>query len=68
MKSPNTLLIATVTAAVLVAGCGQTGPLYMPQPPARPAAQTPAPATPAPAATTPAPAQSNDLPTPVPVQ
>ncbi|MFC4933336.1 LPS translocon maturation chaperone LptM [Massilia sp. GCM10023247] len=59
MKSPNALLLAVVLAATALAGCGQTGPLYMPKPPAKPAAQTPAPATPAPAATppTPAPAQ-----------
>ncbi|MGX4644106.1 LPS translocon maturation chaperone LptM [Massilia sp. SYSU DXS3249] len=39
MKSPNALLFVAVLAASALAGCGQTGPLYMPKPPARPAAQ-----------------------------
>ncbi|QOY94947.1 lipoprotein [Massilia sp. UMI-21] len=36
--------------AVFLAGCGQTGPLYMPTPPAKPApaADTPRPAPPVP--------------------
>jgi predicted small lipoprotein YifL len=38
VKSSLALFIG---AAALLAGCGQTGPLYMPKPPARPA---PAPA------------------------
>jgi predicted small lipoprotein YifL len=62
VKSPNALLPAIVVAtalATLLAGCGQTGPLYMPTPPAKPAAQTPAPATPAkPVTPTPVPAST----------
>jgi predicted small lipoprotein YifL len=30
-------LALVIGAAALLAGCGQTGPLYMPKPPARPA-------------------------------
>ena len=49
----NTGIAAVVLT--LLAGCGQTGPLYMPKPPAKPAAP-PAPHTPsatAPAAQSP---------------
>jgi len=37
VKSP----FALMASLVLLSGCGQTGPLYMPHPPARPAASTP---------------------------
>ncbi|MEW6760403.1 MAG: lipoprotein [Pseudomonadota bacterium] len=50
--------IALLCGAVLVTGCGQTGPLYMPTPPAKPApSATPLPAQPVPSnnASTPAP-------------
>ncbi|MEW6373686.1 MAG: lipoprotein [Pseudomonadota bacterium] len=40
MKSPIALLPAAVLLAVTLAGCGQTGPLYMPTPPAKPANAT----------------------------
>ncbi|MGG7606355.1 LPS translocon maturation chaperone LptM [Massilia sp. BKSP1R2A-1] len=58
MKSTIALLCAAVLMSVLVAGCGQTGPLYMPTPPAKPApSATPLPAQPVPSnsASTPAP-------------
>ncbi|MFC5481362.1 LPS translocon maturation chaperone LptM [Massilia suwonensis] len=45
MKSPTALLIPTALAIVL-SGCGQTGPLYMPQRPAKPAATPVKPVTP----------------------
>jgi predicted small lipoprotein YifL len=56
VKSSLALIIA---AAALLAGCGQPGPLYMPKPPAKPAAtQAPvqAPAIPARPVTIPTPA------------
>jgi len=63
VKSPTALFPAAALlalAATALTGCGQTGPLYMPTPPARPAnatlGSTPL-ATPAPAPTS-APAQS----------
>lgn len=57
VKSPLALLSAAALAGVL-AGCGQTGPLYMPNPPSRPApAPVEQPAQPVPSnnASTPAP-------------
>ena len=48
VKSPFALLTSLATLMALSA-CGQTGPLYMPKPPARPAA---APTSAAPAGTT----------------
>jgi predicted small lipoprotein YifL len=54
VKSSIALNIGTAAVVFgLLAGCGQTGPLYMPKPPAKPAqpANTPAtPPTPSPAA------------------
>jgi len=50
--------IALLCGAMLLAGCGQTGPLYMPTAPAKPApAANPLPAQPVPSnnASTPAP-------------
>lgn len=50
MKSTIALLSGAAVLAALaagLAGCGQTGPLYMPNPPAKPAA-TPVPAQPVP--------------------
>jgi len=55
VKSPIALPFAAALAlfavsAVSLTGCGQTGPLYMPHPPTKPAAQSPAkPVTPNPA-------------------
>jgi predicted small lipoprotein YifL len=43
VKSSLALIIG---AAALLAGCGQTGPLYMPKPPAKPAAPKAPPAIP----------------------
>jgi predicted small lipoprotein YifL len=43
VKSSLALIIGV---AALLAGCGQTGPLYMPKPPARPAAPVAPPAIP----------------------
>jgi predicted small lipoprotein YifL len=57
VKSPFALPAAGFVLATLLSACGQTGPLYMPKPPARTAAGTPAAGTPAagtPAAGTPA--------------
>jgi predicted small lipoprotein YifL len=52
VKSPFALNtgIAAVVFGLLLAGCGQPGPLYMPKPPAKPApkASTPTPPPPAP--------------------
>ncbi len=43
------LIGATILAACLLAsGCGQKGPLYLPQPPAAPQSKAPAPAVSAP--------------------
>jgi len=49
VKSPIALLPAAVLLAATLAGCGQTGPLYMPKPPAKPGAlsSTPVMSTPA---------------------
>ncbi|MCA1247417.1 lipoprotein [Massilia oculi] len=56
MKSTTALLSGAALLAVL-SGCGQTGPLYMPNPPAKPAPANPQPAQPVPSnnASTPAP-------------
>ncbi|MES2319740.1 MAG: lipoprotein [Pseudomonadota bacterium] len=51
MKSPsalNTGIAAVVLSGLLLAGCGQPGPLYMPKPPAKPAAKASAPLPPPP--------------------
>ncbi|MES2900534.1 MAG: lipoprotein [Pseudomonadota bacterium] len=54
MKSPsalNTGIAAVVLLGLLQAGCGQTGPLYMPKPQAKPvpkAEPTPLPPIPSP--------------------
>lgn len=46
MKSPIALNTGVaIVVMALLAGCGQTGPLYMPKPPTKPAAP-PAPQTP----------------------
>jgi len=37
-------LLASVLSAALLAGCGQKGPLYLPQTQAKPSASEPAPA------------------------
>lgn len=74
MKSSFRLFIGTITLGltVLLGGCGQTGPLYLPKPTAKPAKSGAAKATPAgtPAPVTPV-APSDPLPgapaTPVPV-
>jgi predicted small lipoprotein YifL len=42
VKSPFALPAAGFVLATLLSACGQTGPLYMPKPPARTAAGTPA--------------------------
>ncbi|QPI51905.1 lipoprotein [Massilia antarctica] len=49
VKSSSALNIG-ITAVVfgLLAGCGQTGPLYLPKPPAKPAAPAVSPTTPPP--------------------
>jgi predicted small lipoprotein YifL len=47
VKSPFALPAAGFVLATLLSACGQTGPLYMPKPPARTAAGTPAAGTPA---------------------
>jgi predicted small lipoprotein YifL len=51
VKSPFALPAAGFALAALLSACGQPGPLYMPKPPVRGAAATPA--APAPAAVTP---------------
>ncbi|MEV4783584.1 lipoprotein [Burkholderia sp. LMU1-1-1.1] len=74
VKSSFRLFIGTITLAltVLLSGCGQTGPLYLPKPTAKPAKSGDAKVTPAgtPAAVTPA-APADPTPgapaTPVPV-
>jgi predicted small lipoprotein YifL len=46
VKSPfsrNTGIATVVLSGLLLAACGQTGPLYMPKPPAKPAPQASAP-------------------------
>jgi predicted small lipoprotein YifL len=55
VKSSLALIIA---AAALLAGCGQPGPLYMPKPPAKPAAK------PAPVQQPAIPARPANIPTP----
>jgi predicted small lipoprotein YifL len=47
VKSPFALPAAGFVLATLLSACGQTGPLYMPKPPARTAAGAPAAGTPA---------------------
>jgi predicted small lipoprotein YifL len=60
---------ALITAAALaLAGCGQTGPLYMPKPPAKPAAPAAKPATPVVAPATQAVPAQTLTPTPAPIQ
>lgn len=64
MKSPFALNIGTAAVVFgLLAGCGQTGPLYLPKPPAKPAAPAAGAPLPPPPASIPAPAT---LPTTVP--
>ena len=70
VKSTIAPLCAAVLMSVLLAGCGQTGPLYMPKPPAKPAAAPAKPVTPVVAPTSetaPVPAQTL-VPAPAPVQ
>ncbi|MFS2005285.1 LPS translocon maturation chaperone LptM [Duganella sp. CT11-25] len=60
MKSTFRLFIGTATLSltVLLSGCGQPGPLYLPKPPAaKPAKSGAAPAPTTPPTTTPAPQQ-----------
>lgn len=52
MKSTSAFALALVASAAL-SGCGQTGPLYMPQPPAKAPALTPPPGMPVTTATVP---------------
>lgn len=56
MKSSFRLFIGTITLGltVLLGGCGQTGPLYLPKTPAKPAKSGAAKATPSTGATAPA--------------
>ncbi|PYD93604.1 LPS translocon maturation chaperone LptM [Massilia timonae] len=61
MKSSLALLPAAVLLAAL-SGCGQTGDLYMPTPPARPTSAPPA----APVDQPPQPVPSNNASTPAP--
>ncbi|MGZ3324903.1 MAG: LPS translocon maturation chaperone LptM, partial [Xanthobacteraceae bacterium] len=53
VKSPFALPAAVAATLVLLSACGQPGPLYMPKPPVRAAAGTPATAPAAPAAPAP---------------
>ena len=70
MKSTSRLFIGAITLGltVLLGGCGQTGPLYLPKPTAKPAKSGAAQVTPA---GTPATAPTDTVPgapaTPVPV-
>jgi predicted small lipoprotein YifL len=41
-------LVSSAAVLAALAGCGQTGPLYMPNPPVQPAAVPPVPAQPVP--------------------
>ncbi|QOL50429.1 LPS translocon maturation chaperone LptM [Massilia litorea] len=68
MKSPYALSIAAALTVAALAGCGQTGPLYMPKPPAKPAAAPAKPVTPIVAPTTDAAPAQTLTPTPAPVQ
>ncbi|HWJ96418.1 MAG TPA: lipoprotein [Telluria sp.] len=43
MKPSLALTTAAAALSLGLAGCGQTGPLYMPKPPAKPAAAATAP-------------------------
>ncbi|WP_229409167.1 LPS translocon maturation chaperone LptM [Massilia yuzhufengensis] len=63
MKSSTALLSGAALAAAF-AGCGQTGPLYMPNPPAKPAPAATAAANPQPAQ----PVSSNNASTPAPTK
>ncbi|MEX5747965.1 lipoprotein [Massilia sp. X63] len=63
MKSTIALLSGAAVLAAL-AGCGQTGPLYMPNPPAKPAPSATAAANPQPAQ----PVPSNNASTPAPTK
>jgi len=60
VKSSLALLSGSAMLAVLLGGCGQTGPLYMPNPPSRPAP------TPAQSEMPPQPVPSNNASTPAP--
>ncbi|MGI4721064.1 MAG: LPS translocon maturation chaperone LptM [Janthinobacterium lividum] len=62
MKSSIALLCGAVLVAGALSGCGQTGPLYMPTPPAKPAPGATAAANPLPAQ----PVPSNNASTPAP--
>ena len=62
VKSPFALPAFAVATLALMSACGQPGPLYMPKPPARPAAPTPAAVVPATTATPPAPAAGTTTP------
>lgn len=60
VKSSLALPTAAILLAGLLAGCGQTGPLYMPNPPAKPA--------PAQVETPPQPVTTNNATTPAPTK
>lgn len=64
VKSPIALLTGAGLVAVLLSGCGQTGPLYMPNPPAQavPAAVSEQPPQP------PQPVSSNNASVPAPTK
>ncbi|MFB9291000.1 lipoprotein [Pseudoduganella plicata] len=53
VKFTLALPVAAVIAAVFLSGCGQTGPLYMPKPPNKPAAELGKPGTAPPSAPVP---------------
>ncbi|MFL6660213.1 MAG: LPS translocon maturation chaperone LptM [Massilia sp.] len=48
LSARNTGIAAVVLSGLLLAGCGQPGPLYMPKQPAKPAAKASAPLLPPP--------------------
>ena len=54
------LLAGILAGSLLVAGCGQRGPLYLPTPPAEPPARTAPPPAAVPAPTPAIPAGSDD--------
>ena len=62
MNSTIARLSGAGLVAVLLAGCGQTGPLYMPNPPSKPSPAAVAEANPQPAQ----PVPSNNASTPAP--
>ncbi|VXC08185.1 lipoprotein [Massilia sp. 9I] len=64
MNSTIARLSGAGLAAAMLAGCGQTGPLYMPNPPAKPAPAATAAANPQPAQ----PVPSNNASTPAPTK